>query len=81
MHKQPKVLNKESSGKSCLVSKKERRGGAREGAGRPRIEGEKASEGVNFRLKPSEVKALIDRYSEEGDTIHKICQRLAREAL
>lgn len=58
------------------------RGGAREGAGRPLVHGEKATVNVAFRLTPSEKKALLETFSKDGkDSVAKICQRLARQAL
>jgi len=59
----------------------ETRGGARLGAGRPIERGEKASQQVAFRLTPSEAEELLETHGEEGETIHKVCQRLARKAL
>lgn len=59
----------------------ETRGGAREGAGRPKKEGEKATEKVYFVLTPYEVDTLLQAHGLEGESIHKVCQRLVRDAL
>ena len=59
----------------------ETRGGAREGAGRPKKEGERATEQISFRLTPSERAALVNYYGDDEDTIHKVCARLVRQAM
>lgn len=57
-------------------------GGARPNSGRPALDPEeKASVQVAFRLTPGEKSLLLERFGQEGDTVHKVCQRLAREAL
>lgn len=56
-------------------------GGARPGAGRPPKQGEKSTCSVLFNIKPSEKTALLERFGEEGESIHKVCKRLVKQLL